>query len=112
MIQLHSHETVVAKHSKKFLVIREGYHMLIFFLSLGASLPWAISNRELITINFCLTSFLESSLLLEQCVADTVQIASAMGLKVKKWLTNSQFNTRRILIFLNKSIKRFNSLTC
>ena len=28
------------------------------------------------------------------------QIASAMGLKVKKLLTNSQFELRRILIFL------------
>ena len=76
MIQLHSHEIVVAKHSEKFLVIREAYHMLIFFLSLGAVLQWAISNRELITINFRLTSFLESSLLVEQCVADSISDGS------------------------------------
>ena len=47
-----------------------------FFLSLGASLQWAISNRELITINFRLTSFLESSLLVEQCVADSISDGS------------------------------------
>ena len=49
---------------------------MIFFSSLGAVLQWAISNRELITINFCLTSFLESSLLVGQCVADSISDGS------------------------------------
>ena len=35
----------------EFLVIREGYHMLIFLL-LGTVLRWAMSSRELIRINF------------------------------------------------------------
>ena len=38
----------------EFLVIREGYHMLIFLL-LGTVLQWAISSRELIRINFRIT---------------------------------------------------------
>ena len=37
------------------LFIREGYHILSFFLSLGTVLQWAISNRELIRINVRLT---------------------------------------------------------
>ena len=49
---------------------------MLIFLSLGAVLQWAISNRELITINFRLTSFLESSLLAEQCVADSISNGS------------------------------------
>ena len=39
----------------EFLFIREEYHMLSFFLSLGTVLQWAIFNRELIRINFRLT---------------------------------------------------------
>ena len=61
-----------------------------------------------IVINFCITYIHLRS---ENSVW---QIASAMGLKVKKLLTNSQFELRRILIFFKKSIKRFKnySLIC
>ena len=68
-------------------------------------LEWAISGRELIRINFCIAF---------QChlrSQNTVwQIASAMGLKVKNWLTNSHFILREESYFFfkeKKSIERF-----
>ena len=58
------------------MVIRERYHMLIFFLLLDTVLQWAISTREFIRINFRLLNFLESSPLVEQCMADSISSGS------------------------------------
>ena len=56
------------------------------FLLLGTVLQWAISSRELIRINFRLTLWNHHT----------------MGLKVEKWLNNSQFELREESYFFKK----------
>ena len=88
----------------EFLVIREGYHMLIyifFYCSALHQLEWAISGRELIRINFLITW--ESSPLAEHCVADSISHGSENEEVADYFSLNYEKN---LIFFKKKNLSR------